>query len=205
MSRRTNEHLPRPGGLLQPGGRVHRVAHHHQLARAGARPGLQVSGHHDQAGIHPDVQRQRPSNPLLHPGVDLGHPLQHRQRRAHGPRRVVLVRHGRAEYREQGIPDLLLQPALPGMDLRDQSSQAVPQQIGQLLGIQTFPETGETGQIGEHHGYDPPVGPRRRAMPGRRVEAGSTSTYVFRLTHRSASVDDLLLIIRAGCLGSELT
>ncbi len=91
------------GDLLQPGGDVRGIARHQGLAPAQHLPGV----HADADGeLHPDPRRQV--------FVQVLHLDQQLRRRAHRPKRVVLVHDRDPEHADHGVADELLdRPTVP--------------------------------------------------------------------------------------------
>ena len=108
-----DRHPVHRSGPLQPRGRVHDVAGHQPFAVL--RPRLQR--HHRLACVdsHPHLQRERRLG-----CVQLLDRLQHAEAGPHGPLRVVLVRHRRAEHRHHRVSDELLDRAAEPLELLPQ-------------------------------------------------------------------------------------
>ena len=104
LRRPIDQHLPRLGRRLHPGGGVHRIPGHHPLTGRAQRD-RHLTGHHPRP-------RRQTRHPRLRP--QLAHRGHQIQRGAHRPLRVPLRRHRRPPHRHHRIPDELLHhPAIP--------------------------------------------------------------------------------------------
>ena len=139
---RADQHLARRRHGLQPLGDVDRIAGD-RIALGAA--GAEAARHH-RPGVDADVQRQRLAGRGM---ADLGRLADHLQRRRQRPLGVVLMRHGGAEQRQQGVADELVDIAAMRLDARGQRLEQPVLQAPEHLRIQPFAKRGEAAEVGE--------------------------------------------------------
>ena len=143
-----DEHGPRRGDRLQPRRRVDRVAQHHSLA-------IVAKLHRGVAGQNPGADAKLGQLDLLAERSDR---LGQRQRRPHGPLRVVLARDRCPPDGHHGIPDELLdRPAIP-LDQRPAAIEIAAQEFADLLGVAVLAERCEPDQVREQHRHQTALG-----------------------------------------------
>ncbi len=155
------------GGLLHPRGDVHGVAHRGVLQ-------AQIRAHladHDLARVDADsdVQIQAALGCHLRSvGRDRLHDVQPRGDRA---LRIVLVRDGGAEEREDRIPHQTRERALVPVDRRDQAFERAVHDLGPVLWVQGLRHRGRALDVAEDHRDDAAL-PLHRTPDARRLELG---------------------------------
>jgi hypothetical protein len=145
----SDEHAVCRRGRLQPCGRVDDITRGHPLARLG------TGAQSDQrlAGIDGD------SDPHV---VFLTRPVTNRQRRAHSPFGIVLVRDRRAEQGHHRVADELLDRPPESLELRAQAGVVGPQQTAHVLGIHLLGLRREAHEVREQNPDDLPLLARGR-------------------------------------------
>jgi hypothetical protein len=128
-------------GRLEAGGCVDHVARSHPLTGIGPRR------ERDErlAGRHADADLEL---------AFLARPVADRERRAHGPLRVVVVRGRGAEERHDGVADELLDGAAVPLELRAESLVVGTQEGLDVLRIELLGTRREPHQIDEEHRHD---------------------------------------------------
>jgi hypothetical protein len=149
---------------LQASGGVDGVAGH----RVGGVAGRADPARHDRAGIDPDVQRERPPHPPFPAGIERTHPVAHQEGRAQAALGVVLVRARGAEDSHDRVTHELLDEALVALDRCGHLAEEVTLDRAHFLGVESFAECGEPGQIREEHGDRAAVAVRGGCRRGRR-------------------------------------
>jgi hypothetical protein len=168
-----DEDLAGCGGLLQPGGGVHRLAGDRQVATA--------IGGEDLAGLDPHPHGQA----LIHGA----HPLHEREPRGHGSIRIVAVRAGNAEHGHDRVADVLLDRATVLLEGRAGDLEERREPPSQLLGIEVGRQLRRPDEVGEDHRRELPLRARERTERGpargaeARVVAGRGTTTSTRLRH----------------------
>jgi hypothetical protein len=115
-------------------------------------------GHHGLAGVDalPDLQPEVGTG-----SVEIGHRRLDGQGSPHGTLRVVLVRDGRSEDPEGGVPDELVQGSAEGFDLPFQCCVEGSERGLDVLGVRLIGAGGEPDQVAEQHGDHLPFLSRR--------------------------------------------
>ena len=142
---------------MEPGSDVHGVAGGGTALRA-LLPGEYL------ARVHTDADAQRPRleadrRAELLDGADERKPGTHR------PLGVVVARARDAEQRDDCVTDELLQHAAVALDRLARGSEVGVLHGAQILGIQTFAERGEPGEVREEGGHNPAFEHRRESNP----------------------------------------
>jgi hypothetical protein len=154
------------GQPLQPHRETGRLAAGDRLGRAGTGRCL---ADHDEAGGDADARLQR--RPLRRRQRADG--LDRRERGAHRPRRVVLVRAGVAEPDHHAVAEQLRDVAVEGGDRRGHRVAVGAEQPAQVLGVEPHRQRGGADQVADHHGEVAAlvvVRARVRRQCGHRVE-----------------------------------
>ena len=140
-----DEHRARRRGLLEPSGRVDRIAGRAVLdARASA-----DRAEDDRPRVHADPDREAVDAPTRGDlGSVAGHLLGDPQARTDGPFRVVLMRHGRSEEREDPVPGEILDGAPERLDGGHHPGDRLPDDEPHLLGVEPLPERGRADDVG---------------------------------------------------------
>ena len=89
------------------------------------------------------------------------------ERGASGPKRVVVMRHGRAEQRHHGVADVLVNGAAVTDDHAVGQRREPRHEIADLLGIEGLRERCEVAEVGEQDRHLTPLAGVRRATLGR--------------------------------------
>jgi hypothetical protein len=110
--------------------------------------------------------------------AQLRHAVPDRQRRAHGPLRVVPVSDGRAEDPHHRVADELLDGSAAGLDLGPDALEVRRLDRPNVLGIEPFRAGGEADEIREENRDDLPFLARASLV---RREAGATGTAELRV------------------------
>ena len=142
-----DEHRPGRRHLLEPGGGVDDVAHRRVV-------GAGDGAHQHLAGVDADPHPQLVGGMLLAEVAQRG---LHRQRRAHGPVGVVLVRDRRPEQRDDRVAEHLVDDAAVGLDVGDEQREGGVDEALDLFGVAALGERREADDVGEQHGHDPPL------------------------------------------------
>ena len=80
-----------------------------------------------------------------------------RERSAHRPLAVVVMRHGRAEDRHDTVAGVLVHRAPVGLDLTVDGPKEAEHQLVQLFRVELFSQPGVAGQISKQHAHLPPL------------------------------------------------
>ena len=150
------------GGGLEASGDVHGVAddgvldHPADLARSG----------NDLAGLDADPQAQREAVRPLQLLVEPFEGALHRQRRAQGTGRIVLVGDRRAEQDHDGVADQFIDGPLEADRLGGELTEAVGGDVADVLRVKPLGEGGEADEIGEEDGDLTPLLGRRGRSNG---------------------------------------
>ena len=176
--------MARIGGGLEAGGRVHRVAGQHAVARACR------SLHIDQdvAGLDPDPHRELRLPLRREPVVQLGQDRLHLERGADGPLRIVLMRLRHPEHREHRVAHELLEQPAVALDLDAQPVERAPHHGLHDLRVLLLGERRRSHQIGEER--------RRELQLGARLVLGTERRRAVQAELRPLGV--LLAAARAG-------
>ena len=165
VGRRADQHLTGSRQGLQALRGVHRVAGDGvglRTARA------EAAGHH-RPRVDAEVERERQAGAPAPAGIEARRPFEHGERRPERPLGVVLMCVRRAEQREQGVADELVDEAA---ELLHRSGQFFEQLVLKRLhdlGVELFGESRETAEVREQDCDGAPVGLARK---GRMVGAG---------------------------------
>src|SRR6266511_6377559 len=124
-----DEDLPGGGSLLETRGGSDRVADDDELVSVAV---LDRRRDHGETGVDADVDVERRADAVGDTLVERGNPLANRERGAHRPLGVVLMRDRRAEDCEHCVADVLLEPAVAGADLADNLAEALADQRGHV-------------------------------------------------------------------------
>ena len=127
------------GDRLDPGGGVHTVADHEALVW-----GL---GRRDATGHHPDAGLE--IGPVL--GAVGGDGRDELEAGPHGPLGVVLLRHGGAPDRHDGVADELLDDAPVAGDDGPGELEVAGKELPYLLGVTLLREGREADEVAEQH------------------------------------------------------
>ena len=170
VRRVADQDLARRRSALQARGGVDGVAGH----RVGGVGGRADPACHDRAGVDPDVQRERPPHPPLPAEIERAHPLAHHEGGAQTALGIVLVRAWGAEDRHDRVAHELLDEALVALDRPGHLAEQIALDGAHVLGVESFAERGEPGQVREEHGDRAAValGLGRRGRPRRRRGSG---------------------------------
>ena len=147
IGRVPDEDLAWLGGLLEPRGDVHGVAEHAELA-------LLVA---DRAGdgdprIHADPKREAPAGPPLDPRVRALERAEDRERRVLRLLGMTLILVDRAEHRDDGVADVLLDEPVERPDLHRDRVPRGAHVLVKLFGIEPLRERSEPRDVREEHG-----------------------------------------------------
>ena len=148
------------GRLLHARGEVHRVPHGRvfgHVLRA------DVADDH-RAGVDADAHREVQAVlafDLLREGFDLVQDLQRREDR---PLRIVLVRGGGAEEREERVAHEPGHRPLVALDRSGQDREGAVHHLPPILRIQPLGEGGRSDDVTEQRGDDPPLSRRGRGF-----------------------------------------
>ena len=112
------------------------------------------------------MQRERSAELVAPTLAELGHARVHLERRVQGALRVVLVRHRRAEDRDDSVADVLLRVSIETVDDAAQRAEQVGLQAAHVLGIEPLGDGGEAGQVREQHGGSAAIGVRAHVGAG---------------------------------------
>ena len=164
ICRVTDQDLARGRRALQARGGVDGVAGH----RVGGVGGRADSARHHRAGVDPDVECERPPHPPLPAGIEHTHSVAHQDSRAQAALGIVLVRARGAEDRHDRVAHELLDEALVAFDRRGHLAEEVGLDRAHVLGIESFAERGEPGQVREEHGDRAAVAVGRGGRRGRK-------------------------------------
>ena len=143
---------------LQPGRQVHHVAQRRVVAAGPQRTHQHLAGGHAdaQADGHTDL------------GGVVGHGRLHGQAGTHAPLGVVLVRHRRAEQRQDAVAQDLVDPAAVQVDVGHQPLEAPVDEPLHLLGIAPLGQSREPDHVGEQdRGHATLVAPGSHRSAGR--------------------------------------
>ena len=121
------------------------------------------------------------------------------ERRADGPLRVVLGRHGRAPHGHDRVADELLHRAAVELDQPPAEVEVAREQLANLLGIARLREAREADQVGEQHGDEPALG-RGSLSCGRDLGAGP----MLGRDRRAALVAELLVPGESSAAGAAV-
>jgi len=143
---------------LYPRRDVHGVTHGRVLAgRVRA-----DDAHDDRPGVDadPDLEIDRLLRVQLQ--AELINGTRHVEAATHRTKRIVLVRHGRAEEREQAVAHEPRDGTVVSRHGRVHSRERLTHDRGPVLGVHALGDGGRTGDIGEQHGEGTAL-----ARPGR--------------------------------------
>ena len=144
LRRRAHQHLAGFGERLQPARDVHRVAHGRVVAARPQRP------HQHLAGVDADADAQVE----IALGVESLQRALHAERGPQRPLRVVFVRRGRAEQRQDRVADDLVDRAPERRHVGHEPLEALVDQMLDLFGVGGLAHRGEPDQVGEQHRDD---------------------------------------------------
>jgi len=163
-----HEHRARLGGGLHARGRVHQVSGHEPLALGAERDRGLPGGH---AGPRGEVR-------CADVGAERSHGLDKIEAGPDRSFRVVLLRHGRAPYRHDGVADELLDGPAVAIDQRARRVEVARQELADLFGVARLGERGEADQVGEEHRDELALGDRGGpvAMLGARGGGGDAAS-----------------------------
>ena len=136
--------LSGPPGGLEPRGDVDGVAHHRVAVADGAR--------HHLAGVDADAQREADAVLLAALPVALLHRLLHREPRADGALRIVLVGDRSPEDAHHVVADELVDRAAEALDLLAEAAQGPVDERLDRLGVHPLGGRRIAGQVGEQDG-----------------------------------------------------
>ena len=183
IRRVADQDLARRRRALQARGGVDGVAGH----RVGGVGGRADPARHDRAGVDPDVQRERPPHPPLPAEIERAHPLAHQEGGAQAALGIVLVRARGAEDRHDRVTHELLDEALVALDRRGHLAEEIALDGAHVLGVESFAERGEPGQVREEHGDRAAVALGRGGGAGGGGGAGAAASRVPHLGQNAKS------------------
>ena len=157
-----DEHAVHGSEALEPGRGVDHVARDQSLPlrHVGVQRDDRLAGVDGDAHLQVDVRRGR---------AQLRHAVPDRQRRAHGPLRVVPVSDGRAEDPHHRVADELLDGSAAGLDLGSDALEVRRLDRPNVFGIEPFRTGGEADEIREEDRDDLPLLARASLVRARRV------------------------------------
>ena len=147
IRRIAHEDLARLGRLLEPRGYVHRVAEHAELALSiadGACDG--------QPTVYPDAQREIAAGALCDAFVLTVERAEDGEGRPLGARGMVDLVVDRAEHRDDGVADVLLDEPVERPDLHRDRVPRGAHVLVKLFGIEPLRERSEPRDVREEHG-----------------------------------------------------
>ena len=147
-------------GLLHARGEVHRVAHRRVFGHVLRADVADDHGAGVDADAHREVQAVLAFD-LLRERFDLVQDLQRREDR---PLRIILVRDGRAEEREESVAHEPGDRPLVALDRSGQDRERAVHQLPPIFRIQPLGEGGRSDDVTEQRGDDPPLSRRGRGL-----------------------------------------
>ena len=164
IRRVADQDLARGRRALQARGGVDGVAGH----RVGGIGGRANPARYHRTGVDPDVELERSPHPPLPAAIERTHPVAHQEGRAQAALGIVLVRAGGAEDGHDGVAHELFDEAFVALDRRRHLAEEVGLDRAHILGIESFAERGESGQVREEHGDRAAVAVGRDGRRGRK-------------------------------------
>jgi hypothetical protein len=164
VGRRPDEDAVDGRRRLDPGRGVHHVARHHRLAGRGAC----VQRHERLTRRHADPHMEVERVVAL---VERRDRVARRERGTDGPLRVVLVRRRRAEHRDDGVADELLDGAAVALELPTERLVVAAQQRPDVLRVEALGARGRADEVDEDCRHDLPF----LACPGLGRERSSAA------------------------------
>jgi hypothetical protein len=127
--------------LLNAAGDVHRVAHRRELRRVAHR------AEQDRTGVDPDPQG------YLHGGIPAvrWQRVLERQRRMHGPLRIILPRRVSAPHRHDRVADVLVDATAVLDDRHVEPRPDLVHQLGDQFRVHALRHRGEAAHVGEQN------------------------------------------------------
>jgi hypothetical protein len=164
VGRRANQHLTGSCQGLQALCGVHRVSGDGvRLCAAGA----EAAGHH-RPRVDAEVERERQAGAPAPAGIEARRPFEHGERRPERPLGVVLMCVRRAEQREQGVADELVDEAAELLHRGGEFFEQLVLKRLHDLGVELFGESRETAEVREQDCDGAPVGLARKGRYRRR-------------------------------------
>ena len=146
IRRIADEDLARLGGLLEPRRDVHGVAEHAELAL------LVADGARDrEPGVDPDPQREVATGALGDAFVLAVERSEDRERGPLGARGMIDLVVDCAEYRDDGVADVLLDESVERPDLDRDRVPGGPHVFVELFRVEPLRQRGESRDVGEKH------------------------------------------------------
>ena len=165
-----DEHGPQRRLRLQAGGDVDRVARDHGPV------GMDLGRGEDLAGVDADPEGELDAVPVLQIRGEIGEPLGDLGCGTEGPGGVVFPDPGDPEDRDDGIADVFLDRAAPGLDGRRNHGEVVLEDRADPFGIETLAEGGGVREVDENGRGQLPLlwrGLTGDRLPARGAEPGT--------------------------------
>jgi MFS family permease len=193
VGRVSEQHLPGPGGLLEPRRDVDRVAGDERLAAPHDLAAVDAHAHGDH---RPEASPEFP--------VESGHPLLHLERRSARPQSVVLARLRHSEDADHSIADEPLHHAAVAPQRPAHLGEVELQQLLPRLRVHALREVGAPGEIAENERGQPTQADGRHleccgAVPAVQEAVWILATARTTELHRANSPTPLLVWISGNC------